>query len=159
MENKLKRAYQRSRSKLLVSIILWVILTIVFVCPLAIAIKDASNSDNSFEVFIETIGVQIMRPVISLGTGLSSEYIDTFLGVFLTFTIFYFVIMVIGILRALPKHEYDYIEHGSSDWCENGEQYKILSKNKGIILAEKHYLPLNKLGNVNVLAVGRFRFW
>ena len=32
-------------------------------------------------------------------------------------------------------------------------------KNKGIILAEKHYLPVDKRGNVNVLVVGRFRFW
>lgn len=37
-------------------------------------------------------------------------------------------------------------------------KYKVLDKNKGIILAENNYLPVNKRGNVNVLVVGRFRF-
>ena len=55
--------------------------------------------------------------------------------------------------------EFTDIEHGSSDWSQRGEQYQILSKNKGIILAEDNYLPLDKRGNVNVLVVGRFRFW
>lgn len=54
----------------------------------------------------------------------------------------------------MPKHRYDNIEHGSSDWSENGEQYQVLSKKSGIILAENNYLPLDKRGNVNVLVVG-----
>ena len=71
----------------------------------------------------------------------------------------YFIVMCIGIAKAMPKHEYDNIEHGSSDWCENGEEYKVLSKNKGILLAQKVFLPVNKRGNVNVLVVGRFWIW
>ena len=35
---------------------------------------------------------------------------------------------MIGVAKAFPKHEYDDIEHGSSDWSENGEQYRILNK-------------------------------
>lgn len=58
----------------------------------------------------------------------------------------------------MPKNEYTDIEHGSSEWA-SGEQYSVLSKNKGILLAENHYLPVNKRGNTNVLVVGRFRFW
>jgi len=42
---------------------------------------------------------------------------------------------------------------------QRGEQYKILDKNKGIVLAENNYLPVDKRGNVNVLVVGRIRFW
>ena len=57
------------------------------------------------------------------------------------------------------KNEYSDIEHGSSDWSQRGEQYKILDKNKGIVLAENNYLPVDKRGNVNVLVVGRIRFW
>ena len=56
------------------------------------------------------------------------------------------------------KNEYTDIEHGSSDWSQNGEQYQILNKSKGIILAENNYLPVDKRGNVNVLVVGRIRF-
>ena len=58
----------------------------------------------------------------------------------------------------MPKHDYAVIEHGSSVWA-NGDEYSVLSKNKGILLAEKHYLPVDKRGNVNVLVVGRFWFW
>lgn len=57
----------------------------------------------------------------------------------------------------MPKHEFSDIEHGSSDWA-TGEQYEVLSNKKGILLAEKHYLPVDKRGNTNVLVVGRFRF-
>ena len=71
----------------------------------------------------------------------------------------YLAYTLVGFLRALPKHEYDEIENGSSDWSKNGEQYSVLSKHKGIILAEKNYLPVDKRGNVNVLVVGRIWFW
>ena len=54
----------------------------------------------------------------------------------------------------MPKHRYDDIEHGSSDWSGHGEQYQVLSRRSGIILAENNYLPLDKRGNVNVLVVG-----
>lgn len=56
------------------------------------------------------------------------------------------------------KNEYSDIEHGSSDWA-SGEQYSVLSPKKGILLAEKHYLPVDKRGNINVLVVGRLWFW
>ena len=65
---------------------------------------------------------------------------------------------IIGMIKTMPKHDYANVEHGSSDWAK-GEEYSILSRNKGILLAEKHYLPVDKRGNVNVLVVGRFRFW
>ena len=57
-------------------------------------------------------------------------------------------------MKAKPKNEYKDIENGSSGWSEDGEQYKILNRNKGIILAENNYLPIDKRGNVNVLVVG-----
>ena len=67
--------------------------------------------------------------------------------------------MFVGFVRTAPKNEYSDIEQGSSDWATRGEQYKVLSPKKGIILAEGNYLPVDKRGNVNVLVVGRFRFW
>ena len=67
--------------------------------------------------------------------------------------------MFIGFVKTAPKNEYSDIEQGSSDWSKGGEQYKVLSKNKGIILAENNYLPVDKRGNVNVLVVGRFWIW
>ena len=67
--------------------------------------------------------------------------------------------MMVAIMRAWPKSEYDNIEHGSSDWCQGGEQYRVLSPKSGIMLAEKNYLPLDKIGNTNVLVIRRFWCW
>ena len=75
------------------------------------------------------------------------------------FVVFAIIFIFIGVYKALPKHEYDDIENGSSDWAQGGEQYRILSKKSGIILAEKNYLPVDKRGNVNVLVVRRFWSW
>ena len=69
------------------------------------------------------------------------------------------ILAIIGTIRNASKSEYENIEHGSSDWSKNGEQYKILNRSRGIILAEDNYLPLDKRGNTNVLVVGRFWFW
>ena len=73
--------------------------------------------------------------------------------------IIHILFFFIGFVKSAPKNEYSDIEHGSSDWSQRGEQYKILDKNKGIVLAENNYLPVDKRGNVNVLVVGRIRFW
>ena len=70
------------------------------------------------------------------------------------FTIIYVLFFVIGIARTAPKNEYTDFEYGSSDWSKNGEQYQVLSNKKGMVLAEENYLPVDKIGNVNVLVVG-----
>ena len=67
--------------------------------------------------------------------------------------------MFIGFFKTAPKSKYQDIEHGSSDWCERGEQFKVLSPKKGLILAEGNYLPVDKRGNVNILVVGRIWIW
>ena len=94
-----------------------------------------------------------LRKVFSEGA--SGTYFSTLIVVTIIYTVFFFI----GVFRSAPKNEYTDIEHGSSDWSQRGEQYEVLSKNKGIILAENNYLPVDKRGNVNVLVVGRIRFW
>ncbi len=65
---------------------------------------------------------------------------------------------LVGFVKLMPRSEYTDIEHGSSDWA-TGEQYEVLDRKKGILLAENHYLPVDKRGNTNVLVVGRIWFW
>ena len=159
MVNKFKRGIKKYKSKFIVALILWVVLAIVFVSPVSVSIQDAMEDGKfDFAIFFERIGELIINPFKSLGESFNEQYIGSFWGFLWKFTLVYFLILCIGIVRYMPKHEYDSIEHGSSDWCENGEEYKILSKNRGIILAQKIFLPVNKRGNVNVLVVGRFRF-
>ena len=113
----------------------------------------------NLEVFIETFGTSITAPFSTFGKLFTEGVFGDFVSTLLVVTIFYSVFFFIGFVRSAPKNEYTDIEHGSSDWSKRGEQYTILNKNKGIILAEDNYLPLDKRGNVNVLVVGRFWFW
>lgn len=124
---------------------------------------DASHVDLSpgfdwYELFI-ALGKYLPAPQKSIPLCFTKEYFSTFFkGVQISFFV-YIIIVGIGFYKAIPKHEYDDVEHGSSKWSEGGEQYAILSKKKGIILAEKNYLPVDKRGNVNVLVVRRFWSW
>lgn len=159
---KISKAIKKIKGKLIVSLILWLVLTIVFVAPLSVALNSAfvqAESSSQWETFFMTLGEQIVNPIESLAIAITGGTEGQFLGALWKFTLIYAIAVTIGISKALPKHEFDGIENGSSDWCENGEQYSILSNKEGIILAEKNYLPVDKRGNVNVLVVGRFRIW
>ncbi|MBR6504665.1 MAG: hypothetical protein IKT41_02990 [Clostridia bacterium] len=160
MGYKMQESLKRNKKNFIIYAILWLIIAIVFVSPAAYS-SYLSMQDGAFnfEEFIGEFGNLIADPFGTLGKSLSAECIGMFWNWLWKYTIAYFVIAIIGIIRTAPKHEYDKIEHGSSDWAANGEQYKVLNKKKGIILAEDNYLPLDKRGNVNVLVVGRFRFW
>jgi len=156
---KVLRGFKKIKGKLIVGLILWVIITIVFVAPISIGIKDSYTDEGlEFAKLLTSIGENISSPFNSIGKVFTKEYIETFWSVLWKFSLFYLLAMAFGLWKAMPKHEYSDIEHGSSDWCENGEQYKVLSRDKGILLAEKHYLPVDKRGNINVLVVGRFWF-
>lgn len=156
---KISKAIKKIRSKLIVSFILWLILVIVFVAPLAISLHDALIAEGSskWEVLFTTLGEQIVKPIEATLLCLGGETEGYFIATLWRFTLIYAAAVTVGIAKAMPKHQYDGIENGSSDWCENGEQYSILSNRQGIILAEKNYLPVDKRGNVNVLVVGRIR--
>lgn len=68
--------------------------------------------------------------------------------------IFMVVVVVFEVNQFWLKSEYEGVEHGSSGWAE-GEQYKILNRNTGIILAQDNYLTTdNKFINKNVLIIG-----
>lgn len=94
----------------------------------------------------------------NFGKVFKGDYIGTFFKAEGYFSIVLLICTFVGFFKSMPKNEYTDIEHGSSDWA-TGEQYKVLSKKKGILLAENHYLPVDKRGNTNVLVVGRIRIW
>ena len=159
MNYKVSKTLKDNKRSILIIAILWVILSIVFVAPLGYSIGLASQSGNfNFEIFLENVFTELAS-FTSITRVLNATYIGYFGKTLLYFTIIYLIFTFIGLFKSKPKHEYTDIEHGSSDWSEGGEQYSILSKNKGIILSKHNYLPTDKRGNVNVLVVGRFRFW
>ena len=135
--------------------ILWIILVLVFISPFSYSVFQAKQSEAfSIASFIENFTQGIIHPFSTLGKvfvqGAAGDFIPTLIG----FTIIYGIAFTVGFAKSAPKHQYSDIEHGSSDWSQHGEQYNILDKNKGIILAENNYLPVDKRGNVNVLVVG-----
>ena len=153
--NKMKKAFEKNKKYLILFLILWVVLEIVLIAPISVAIAESTSAQGQFELanFIENFGKEVssftaITRIGSAGAG------SAFGKGTLWLTILCLVVTAIGIIKSKPKNNYEDIENGSSDWCEGGEQYKILSKNKGIILAEDNYLPVDKIGNVNVLVVG-----
>lgn len=153
------RVIKENKISLIVIIVLWLILTIIFVAPLAYAIAYAGQSGVfDFTAFIETF-ISSLISFNAITKVFSALAIGTFFKTLGIFTVIYAIFATVGFFRTKAKGDYYNIEHGSSDWSQNGEQYRILSKTKGIILAENNYLPVDKRGNVNVLVVGRFWIW
>ena len=160
MNYKIEGGLRRNRTRIMIGLILWLILVIVFVAPFSFSAFEASLGGKfDLNIFFDQVLQNITNPFKALGGIISSGAMHNYFSWILGFTIIYACAFFIGFARTAPKNEFTDIEHGSSDWSQRGEQYQILSKNKGIILAENNYLPLDKRGNVNVLVVGRFRFW
>lgn len=90
--------------------------------------------------------------------GVAFSNFGLFFDALKTFTIAYLVIGILLLLLMKTSSEYETIEHGSAGWAENGEEYQVLSKTDGFILAEKHYLPVipkpPEAKNGNILVIG-----
>ncbi|MBQ2938726.1 MAG: hypothetical protein IJE05_07715 [Clostridia bacterium] len=160
MNYKLEDAIKRNKPRLIICSILWLFLAIVFVAPFSYTLFESTvNGRFELEVFMEQFAPNIMNPFATLGGIFTDGVTHDFVSLLLGFTIVYLILFFVGFSKSTPKNEFKNIEHGSSDWSQRGEQYQILSKNSGIVLAENNYLPLDKRGNVNVLVVGRIRIW
>lgn len=160
MNYKVQGAIRRNKKNFIIFAILWIILSIVFVMPIAYSITNATvNGNFNMNKFFEGIYSSISNLGTVIESTFTAKYIGTFFSILWKFSILYAIFVLIGLIKTAPKSEYSDIEHGSSDWSKNGEQYRILSNKKGIILAQDNYLPVDKRGNVNVLVVGRIRIW
>ena len=155
MNYKVKKAFKDSKKYLIVFLILYIILELLLIAPIAVAIMQNTDIDGkiaisgTIESFMKEAGsLTSVTRIAKYNAG------NTFLKSSIWFAILFLFLTVIGVMKAKPKNEYKDIENGSSGWSEGGEQYKILNRNKGIILAENNYLPTDKRGNVNVLVVG-----
>lgn len=160
MNYKVEGTLRRNRKNFIIFGLLWVILSIAFVMPISYSVVNATiDGKFLFDRFIGTIADSFINFGTVLGKTFTAEYLGTYASSLLKFSILYAIFVLVGLIKTAPKHEFADIEHGSSDWSKNGEQYRVLSDKKGIILAQNNYLPLNKRGNVNVLVVGRIWIW
>ena len=160
MNYKIEGALKKTRKYFIIYAILWLFFVIVFIMPAGVAIKEATiNGKFDLNSFIGLFGKYALKPFSSFGKSFLPTYFGNFWAILWKFSFIYVIIAVIGVIRNAPKNEYTDIEHGSSDWSQRGEQFRILSNKKGIILGEGNYLPVDKRGNVNVLVVGRIWIW
>ena len=158
MNYKIEGALRKNKKTFIFAAILWLFLAIVFVMPIACGWEVANAGEKfSMNTFTATVGERVAQPFLNIKE--LGSYWGSFISLLWKYTLGFLGIIVIGLVRTAPKTKYQDIEHGSSDWCEHGEQFRVLSPKKGLILAEGNYLPVDKRGNVNVLVVGRIRCW
>ena len=154
MDNKFSEFMRKNLKYIIFAVVLWVVGEIFLVAPISFTVSQSyTNGVFDINLFIE----YLIPNIVSLSS-ITKVFSSTAIGAFGTGTLWYTIIILvavgIGAFKARKKSEFQDIEHGSSDWSQNGEQYRVLSKNSGLILAQNNYLPLNKLGNINVLIVG-----
>lgn len=160
MKERFFRGFSKFRGKLIVAMVLWIVISLLFISPIAVAIQNTLNLGTfNMNNFLPAIGNSYFNFFETVSQSFTAGYIGMFWSCFWKFSLVYIAVVLLGLMRSMPKGEYGDIEHGSSDWSVGGSQYSTLSSKKGIILAEKNYLPIDKRGNVNVLVVGRFWFW
>ena len=158
MNYKIEGALRKNKKTFIFAAILWLFLAIVFVIPIACGWEVANAGEKfSMNTFTATVGERVAQPFLNIKE--LGSYWGSFISLLWKYTLGFLGIIVIGLVRTAPKTKYQDIEHGSSDWCEHGEQFRVLSPKKGLILAEGNYLPVDKRGNVNILVVGRIRCW
>ena len=154
MNMKVRKTLKDNKVSLIIIGVLWIVLAIILVSPIAYSIVESINNGIfDFSKFIGIIFDNISH-FNTFGKIFDEKYIGVFFKALGYYTIIYIVFSTIGLFRSKAKSDYKDIEHGSSDWSEGGEEYQVLSRNKGILLAQNHYLPVDKRGNVNVLVVG-----
>ena len=152
--NNFKSFMEKFKKNMFMYIVVWLAMVILLVAPITYTI---TNSRLENITWIQGILSNLVNNLLEfpITKVFETTYINDYLTGVKVFSIIYWILIFIAISKTLPKSKYDNIEHGSSDWCENGEQYKVLSKKDGLLLAKDHYLPLTKPGNHNVLIVGR----
>ena len=86
---KVLRGFKKIKGKLIVAAILWIVITIVFVAPLSVSVKDSYvNGKLEFAELITQIGKNITNPFLALGNAFSGDHIGTFWSIFWKFSLF-----------------------------------------------------------------------
>ena len=141
MNYRITEGIKKNKKVIIIGLVLWILLTIVLVLPFTIA-KGVTTTSTGIDLakFIQVFGEAISNPAKSIRVLFKTKQFGALFSNWFFITIVYIIFFIIGFVRTMPKHQYDNIEHGSSDWSQRGEQYRILSNKKGIILGENNYL-------------------
>ena len=121
---KIKRALQKIKGRLIIYALAILVGIFGLVAPISRAVTDAnieaSQGMNWFESFFLKLGY-----LTQIGDNFTSVFTKRYFSNFFTgafyFVAFAIIFIFVGVYKALPKHEFDDIENGSSDWAQNGD--------------------------------------
>lgn len=156
----MKEKLEKLKRIAIVSLIAMVILSIFVIPAIAISIVAGAQyvAPNPTSVLPITSNLKfgITHPFKTIGI---LKATPQGLAVYIrSIRILFYLMLVFAIFMLLKKEEetdpWENKEHASSRWSKQGEQYSILSKTDGILLAKDNYLPVDKPGNINVMVVG-----
>ncbi|MBP3255392.1 MAG: type IV secretory system conjugative DNA transfer family protein [Clostridia bacterium] len=150
-----KKSIVQNKKFLIVIAIFWIAVAIFLLAPIAMSASGAAQgTQNPTYTFLEGFIAETTSFTSFFRMFGNGNAIVFFLKALIPYSILAIVLTIYGYKKTKPKGDYYDKEHGSSDWSVRGEQYTVLSKNKGIILAKDNYLPIDKRGNINTLIVG-----
>ena len=132
MNYKITEGFRKNKKVIIIGLVLWIIIAIVLVLPFTVANYRAAlfvqaGQGDFISNFIDLYGKSISSMGNSIKYIFQKGLIGSYFSNLFVITIVYLIFFIIGFARTMPKHQYDNIEHGSSDWSQGGEQYKILS--------------------------------
>ena len=153
------RWWKKVKKPLILLGIVFVILALFFVPAIGRGFYETTLGEasaypgkNVIEVMLFSLNKFGENIKICFGPGFSSYLIGLEI-----FGIFYLAFVAAMLIRISMRSDYERIEHGSADWCTQNEAYQILDPKKGMILADKYYLPVlpeaptGKNGNILVI--------
>ena len=110
MGYKLSKTLKDNKVSIIIIAVLWVILSIVLVAPIAYSIGNlsANGTFNLGDFFVKTFSE--IATFSSIGRVFSENYVGIFGKTLLYFTIIYAFFAFIGLWKSKPKHQYTDIE-------------------------------------------------
>ena len=149
--------FKRNKAFLIFMGVLYVIIALFLLPPIARApYENTLEGGIYFGKGSFTIFTEIIKDVGG-NLGALSKVGSKYFEILKIYSFVYLGLVIVLLLKMSGKKEYNNIEHGSADWCDNKEKYSILSPKEGMILAEKTYLPVvpkppeGKNGNILVI--------
>ena len=146
------------KKNMILLLVIWFVLAIGIIPTVAMTISQgsrlASAEIDSSLPFVGNFMYFLSNPFKTLGYVFNPLYFGIYIETLKNYTGIYFLLAIFLAYKYEEAKPYDGKEYGSARWSKNGEQYKILSKTSGIILAKDNYLPVDKQGNTNVMVIG-----
>ena len=105
MNNKMRKVLKDNKKYIILFLVLWTVLEIVLIAPIAVAISQSITIDGKFDLgtFFTSIGKEVSS-FSAITRVFSSNSIGAFGKGTLWFTILFLVLATIGFLKSKPKH-------------------------------------------------------